>query len=141
MKPNFMILFFVLFLISLNAQSKVQDTLYFKFEHQENQEIKYQKTIQNKTVGEYYYNYLGKEKQPYVIFTFNYNMPFKVEKKSVLKKRKIKYLDYDFLKSKPMKELNDFFNNKIIFLIDTENNGSQIKLKQVVYQTSMLLEM
>ena len=146
MKSNFIILCLILFLNSLNAQSlpksNVYDTLYFKFNHQKNQEIKYQKTIQNKTVGEYYFNYLGEDKQPYIIFTFNYNMPFKIEKKSILRKRKIKFLDYNFLKSKPMTELNEFFNNKIIFLIDNrDSKGCQVKLKQVIYQTSMLLEM
>ena len=97
MKSNIIILFFVLSFNSLNAQSlpknKAQDTLYFKFDHQKNQEIKYQKTTQDKTVGEYYFNYLGKDNQPYIIFTFNYNMSFIIEKKSVLKKRQIKYLD------------------------------------------------
>lgn len=146
MKSNFIILFFILVLSSLNAQSvnksNVKDTLYFKFTHKKNQEIQYQKTIENKIVGEYYFNYLGKDKQPYIIFTFNYNMTSKIENKSVLKKRKVKYLDYDFLKSKPLTELNEFFNNKIIYLIDSkESKGCEVKLKQVIYQTSMLLEM
>lgn len=146
MKSNFIILFFILFFNALAAQNsdkgKTQDTLYFKFKHIKNQEVKYQKTIENKTVGAYYFNYLGKDNQPYIIFTFNHNMPFKLEQKAVLKKRNTKYLEYSFLKSKPIAELNEFFNNKVIFLIDSkESKGGQVQLKQVVYQTSMLLEM
>ena len=65
-----------------------------------------------------------------------------VVSKSILKKRKPIYIDYAFLKSKPMMQLNTIFHNKVIILIDSkETNGREVKLKEVVYQTSMPLEM
>ena len=147
MKPVLLISFFVLYLNFLNAQTvqkiETTDTLYFKFNYQKNQEIKYQKTIDNTIVGEYYYNYLSKDKQQFIIFTFNYNkQSITTEKKSIIRKRKIKYIDYLFLKSKSIMELNKFFEGKIIMLIDSkEIKGCEVKLKQVIYQTSVFLEM
>ncbi|MEZ4878125.1 MAG: hypothetical protein R2805_11310 [Flavobacterium sp.] len=140
---QFIIFFsYINFSVSQTIEGKVSDTIYFKFEHNKNQELKYQKTKQNKNVGEYYYNYLGSDKQPYIIFTFNFDMPSTILKKSGLRKRKIKYIDYSFFKNKSIKEISDYFNKKIIFLYDSrEVEKCNVKLKQVIFQSSELFEM
>lgn len=148
LKTKLLISLFLLTFSLIDAQSieeiKASDTLYFKFKHLKNQERLFQKTISNENVGEYYYNYITKDKFNFIMFSFNYRNHPKVSivSKSVLKKRKPIYIDYQFLKSKPMMELNAIFNNKVIILIDSkEINGRDVKLKEVVYQTSMPFDM
>ena len=148
MRTKLLISFFLIIFNIIDAQSiekiKASDTLYFKFKNLKNQEKLFQKTISNENVGEYYYNYLTKGKYNFIMFSFNYRNHPKVcvVSKSILKKRKPIYIDYAFLKSKPMMELNTIFNNKVIILIDSkETNGHEVKLKEVIYQTSMPLEM
>jgi hypothetical protein len=147
MKTLFLISFFVLSFNFSNAQRagkvKASDTLYFKFTHQKNQEIKYQGTVSNDTIGSYYFNYLSKDHQHYVIFTFIYSKhPIRIMKKSILRKRRIKYIDYSFLKNKSTAELGDFFKNKVVILIDTkETKGCEVILKPVIYQSSAFYDM
>lgn len=142
---SFFIFFFFIsinFSVSQTLEGKVSDTIYFNFKHNKNQEIKYQTTIQNIKVGEYFYNYLNKENHSYVIFTHNYNMHSIILKKSALKKIKIKCIEYSFFKNKSMKEISNYFNKKIIYLIDSNKiDKCNVKLKQVVFQSSELFEM
>ena len=148
MRTKLLISFFLIIFNIIDAQSiekiKASDTLYFKFKNLKNQEKLFQKTISNENVGEYYYNYITKDKFNFIMFSFMYRNHPKVSvvSKSILKKRKPIYIDYAFLKSKPMMQLNTIFHNKVIILIDSkETNGREVKLKEVVYQTSMPLEM
>lgn len=148
MKKTIVIL--VLFYLSaVNAQDlkkiKNSEIIYFSFKNLKQQEKVFQKTTSNENSGEYYYNYLTPDKKNYVIFTFNYYLKTNtlVESKSFLRKNKKIVIDYNFLRKHTIQELNEMFKNKKhIYLIDSkETEKCKYKLKEVIYQSSTLLEM